>query len=107
MVSTRPSFAAHPLSDEEARLASRLLFFAKLSPCGRLLLLLALGMGLFAFFAGILGKLLGVGRMFFAFGVVVLAVLFRGGAMRFGSILVLFSCLIVCVSRHEKYSGCV
>ena len=38
--------------------------------------------------------------MFFALGVVVLTMLLSRSAMRFGGILVLFSCLIVCVSGH-------
>jgi hypothetical protein len=38
--------------------------------------------------------------MFFALGVVVLTMLLSRGAMRFGGFLVMFSCLIVRVSRH-------
>ena len=50
--------------------------------------------------ASSLGMLLGFGGVFFALLMFTLAVMFSSGSMRFGSVLMMFSCFIVFVSRH-------
>jgi hypothetical protein len=65
-----------------------------------LLLLLAFGVRLFAVLASILRMLLGTSRVFFALCMVAFAMMFCRGSMGFGSILMMFRCLNVLVSRH-------
>jgi hypothetical protein len=47
-----------------------------------------------------LGVLLGVCRVLFALRVIAFAMMLGGGTMRFGSILVMFGCLVVFVFGH-------
>lgn len=70
------------------------------APHFQLLLLLTLGVRLVAMLARSLGMLLGVRRVFFALRVIACAMMFGGGAMGFGSILVMFGRLIVLVFGH-------
>jgi hypothetical protein len=63
-------------------------------------LLLALAVSLIAVLASSLGVLLSVCRVLFGLSVVALFVMLGGGAVRFGSILVVFGCFVVFVSSH-------
>lgn len=54
-------------------------------------------MRLVAMLARSLGVLLGVCRVLFALRVIAFAMMLGGGTMRFGSILVMFGCLVVFV----------
>src|SRR5260370_13416954 len=66
----------------------------------RLFLLLAFRVGLFGVLMGRLRMLLGGVRMFLALGMVALTVMFSGGTVCLGSILMVFSSLVVFVSSH-------